>query len=371
MNKRIFFIAPYPHGQAPSQRFRFEQYFEFLKREGEKAIAFEDQALAPGGNIEFHSFLSDKTWSKIYNEGSFISKSTGIIGSFAKRFALLFKLRKADYIFIHREASMIGPPVFEWIIAKILRKKYIYDFDDAIWLPNYSDTNARFHRLKAYWKIKKIIKWADQVVAGNTFLMNYALQYNKNVSVIPTTIDLENVHNQLSNHDTEPVNIGWTGTHTTMSYLHDLLPVLKELEKEYDFTFTVISNQPPEFEFKSLRYIKWNKETEISDLAKFNIGVMPLIESPWAEGKCGFKGLQYMALGIPAVLSPVGVNKEIIVHGENGFLCETASDWKKRLIQLITDKSLRRTIGASGRKTVAERYSVEANKENYLRLFGL
>ena len=361
MNKRIFFIAPYPHGQAPSQRFRFEQYFEFIKNEG--------------FDIEFHSFLSEQTWGKIYKEGSFVSKSMGILGSFAKRFSLLFKLRKVDYIFIHREASMIGPPIFEWIIAKILRKKYIYDFDDAIWLPNYSENNARFHRLKAYWKVKKIIKWADKVTVGNTFLMNYAKQYNQNVAVIPTTIDLENVHNQLNNQDVEPVNIGWTGTHTTMSYLHDLLPVFKELEKEYSFTFTIISNQAPDFpvfpdkEFKSLRFIKWNKETEISDLAKFNIGIMPLTEGPWAEGKCGFKGLQYMALGIPALMSPVGVNKEIIVYGENGFLCETVSEWKKQLINLITDKSLRQTIGNKGRETVAERYSVEANKAKYLELF--
>ena len=139
MGKKIIFIAPYPLGQAPSQRFRFEQYFSILEQEGFV--------------VEFHPFLSSKTWNTLYKEGSFIAKTFGMLGSFWRRFILLFKIRKVDSVFIHREASMVGPPIFEWIIAKVLRKKYIYDFDDAIWLPNYSESNAKFHRLKLLWEI--------------------------------------------------------------------------------------------------------------------------------------------------------------------------------------------------------------------------
>ena len=138
----------------------------------------------------------------------------------------MFRLINADYIFIHREASMIGPPVFEWFIAKILRKKYIFDFDDAIWLPNYSATNAKFHRLKAYWKTKWIIKWAHTVTAGNEYLKTYAEQFNNNVQIIPTTIDLVNVHNKKTDYTTSNINIGWTGTHTTMHYLDEIVPLL-------------------------------------------------------------------------------------------------------------------------------------------------
>ena len=355
MGKRIVFIAPYPKGQAPSQRFRFEQYFSLLEKEGY--------------TLEFHAFLSSKTWSTLYNEGSFLAKAFGMMGSFWRRFILLFRLRKTDYIFIHREASMIGPPIFEWIIAKVLRKNYIYDFDDAIWLPNYSESNARFHRLKAYGKVKRIIKWAGVVSAGNNYLKNYAEQYNKNVVVIPTTIDLENVHNILANHTATPINIVWTGTHTTMEYLKKFIPLLKEVEKEKDFTFTIISNQKPEFDLDSLRYIQWNKASEIADLANSSIGVMPMEENTWSEGKCGFKGLQYMALGIPAILSPVGMNKEIIEDGINGFLCATDDEWKTKIIELIEDKELRERIGVAGRKTIQERYSVTANLPNYLKLF--
>ena len=293
-----------------------------------------------------------------------------MLGSFWRRFLLMFKLRSADVIFIHREASMIGPPIFEWIIAKVLRKKYLYDFDDAIWLPNYSDSNARFQRLKAYGKVRKVMKWAHMISAGNQHLLEFAKQYNDKVMIIPTTIDLENVHTLSTDQGVEKPIIGWTGTHTTLNYLEDLVPILKELEKTHDFTFRVISNQAPNFDLESLEFVKWNKKTEIEDLAKLNIGVMPLTDTIWAKGKCGFKGLQYMALEIPSVMSPVGVNTSIVDHGKNGFLCSTPEEWKQTLIALLENKSVRRTIGRAGHQTVKERYSVEANRKNYTKLLN-
>ncbi len=355
MSKRILFITPYPKGEAPSQRFRFEQYFHLLK---------ENDC-----DIETHSFLSEKTWNLLYHKSSFFSKTLGILQSFFQRFLLLFRLKKFDYIFIHREASMIGPPFFEWFIAKVLRRKYIYDFDDAIWLPNYSKQHEKLQRLKFYGKVKNIIRWADQVTVGNHFLKEFALKYNDNVSVIPTTIDLVNVHTLDCNHNSLPVNIGWTGTHTTLNYLEDLLPVLEELEKDYEFTFTVISNHPPNFYLKSLRFVQWNKETEIEDLAKIQIGLMPLEDNDWSKGKCGFKALQYMALGIPAVVSPIGVNTSIVEDGKNGYLCDNPTAWKNCLEKLIQSKELRMEIGKAGKITVRKHFSVEAQSNNFLKLF--
>tara|TARA_R110002072_G_scaffold20688_4_gene74884 strand:+ start:42760 stop:43830 length:1071 start_codon:yes stop_codon:yes gene_type:complete len=355
MSKRILFITPYPQGEAPSQRFRFEQYFDFLKKQGYET--------------EMHSFLNQKTWNSLYNHGSFFAKASGIIGSFWRRKLLMFSIRKFDYIYIHREASMIGPPIFEWFIAKVLRRKYIYDYDDAIWLTNYSEQNAKFQKLKAYGKVKKIIKWADVVTTGNSFLQEFGKKYNQNVLVIPTTIDLKKSHNQPTNHSHFPVNIGWTGSHTTMSYLDSLIPVLQELEKENDFTFTIISNEKPTFKLNSLRFIKWKKETEIQDLSSINIGIMPLSDNEWAKGKCGFKALQYMSLEIPALASPIGVNTEIIEDGKNGYLCATSEEWKEKLSILLKNQQLREQIGKEGYDTVRKKYSVEANCGSYLKLF--
>lgn len=354
--KKITFIAPYPKAEAPSQRFRFEQYLELLEGEGYV--------------IDFHPFIDQKTWETLYAPGNYFKKVGGMLRSFMRRWRLLPKLRHTDLIFIHREAAQLGPPIFEWIIAKVLKKKYIYDFDDAIWLANYSATNATFHRLKAYWKVNYCMKWAHQITAGNQYLANYAKQFNSNVHIIPTTIDLVNYHNQQTDYDQEELIIGWTGTHTTMHYLDDIIPILQALEKELNFTFMVISNVAPDYDLKSLRFVKWNKATEIEDLAKFSIGIMPLRADQWSEGKCGFKGLQYMALGIPALMSPIGVNNEIIHHEENGYLLTTPASWEEAIKQLLNDKSLRKKIGTSGRQTIQERYSVEANLVKYLGVFN-
>lgn len=355
MVKRILIIAPYPHNEAPSQRFRFEQYLEFLKEDGHV--------------IDFSPFLGPNAWQTLYKEGNTLSKVFFLSISFLRRWGLMFTIWRYQKIFIHREASMIGPPIFEWIISKVWRKKYIYDFDDAVWLPNYSESNARFQKIKMYGKIPKIIKWAGQVSAGNAFLTNYAQQYNQHVVELPTTIDLDFVHNLHGNPNESVPVIGWTGSHTTMQYLESLLPVLDRISEKKGFIFRIISNQKPAFERSYVEFVKWHRETEIADLATFNIGIMPLTDSEWSRGKCGFKALQYMALGIPAVVSPVGVNIEIIEDKTNGFLCQTQDEWHDVLAQLLSDVNLRTSIGMAGKNTVHQKYSVTANREAFLKLF--
>ena len=352
--KSIIFVVPYPHGEAPSQRFRFEQYIPLLEQNGYQ--------------IHFAPFLDKKTWSKLYKEGSFLKKITGIIRSFVRRLITILTIHKYDFVFIHREASHIGPPIFEFIIAKIFRKKYIYDFDDAIWLANYSESNAKVHRLKAYWKVKYCIKWAGQITVGNTYLSDYAKKINDNVTIIPTTIDTLHYHNINTDYDQQIV-IGWTGTHSTMRFLDFLVPIIKKLEVRYDFEFRVISNKEPDYDLRSLNFMQWKRETEISDLNQISIGVMPLEHDIWSEGKCGFKCLQYMSLGIPAVVSPVGVNNVIVNHNVNGLLVESEQQWEDALEKLIQDKSERVRIGAAGKDTVTREYSVLAYSQEYLNLF--
>ncbi len=356
MTKRICILAPYPIGQAPSQRFRFEQYIPDLEKDGY--------------SVEIYPFLSEKNWAHLYKNGSLLKKAWAMISSLLGRMRTLVKLRKADKILIHREASMIGPPVIEWVIAKLLRKRYIFDFDDAIWLPNYSESNAAFHRLKAYGKIKRIIKWSDKVFAGNDFLADYARQFTKNVHIIPTTIDLENVHNIQAAHTNDPPIIGWTGSHTTLSYIEPLLPVLEKLQQEIPFRFHIIANLPPNFGADYIDFIPWNKESEIQDLSRIDIGIMPLEDTIWARGKCGFKGLQYMALGIPAVMSPVGVNTKIVKDMKNGMLCSTDEEWYSALKTLLTDRERRIQLGQAGRETVLAKYSVQAYRSTYLKLIN-
>ena len=353
--KKILFLFPYPQGTAASQRFRFEQYFAELEKNNFQASS--------------QSFLDKATWDVLYKKGHLFLKITGIIKGFLRRFFILFSLRSYQFVFIHREASPIGPPVFEFIISKIFRKKIIFDFDDAIWLPNTSKENKIISFLKWNDKTSLICKWAYKISAGNKYLAGFASKYNQHVIINPTTIDLLHLHNKLKVQNSPTTSIGWTGTHSTLMYLKNIIPVIEKLEKKIKFDFIVICDRDPDFKLTSYKFIRWSKENELDDLLKINVGVMPLVNDEWAKGKCGFKALQYMALGIPAVASPVGVNEEIIETGANGFICYTSEDWEKALEKLLSDANLREKMGRLAYEKVKNNYAVQANCANFLTLF--
>ncbi|HEU0064145.1 MAG TPA: glycosyltransferase [Flavisolibacter sp.] len=356
MKTNILFLLPYPLNKAPSQRFRIECYFELLKENG---IYFEH-----------HSFFNDTGWQILYQGGSSIKKLIAVCNGFMGRLFCILRAGKYDFIVIHREAAPLGPPVIEWILAKILRKKLIYDFDDAIWIPAITETNKIARYLKCFWKVGYICKWSWKISAGNKFLSSWAEKYSRQVKLNPTCVDMDKKFNQVKEQHTSKVTIGWTGSHSTLKYLNIIYPVLQELEKEREFEFIVICNKPPEFRLTSLRFIKWQEVSEIEDLLQMNIGIMPLIEDAWSEGKCGFKLIQYLSLGIPAVASPIGVNKQIIEDGINGRLCSTSEEWKKALTELLDDAELRMQLGTRGLVKMNQQYSIQANAKNFISLFS-
>lgn len=352
----VAFWCPYPRGGAPSQRFRYEQY---LPRLAEQGIAYE-----------IYPFLDERTNRILYQPGRIPQKVLGIVGGFLRRWVHLFKARSADYVFIHREATPLGPPWAEWLLAKVLRKKIIYDFDDAIWLQDASSVNSVSTLLKWPKKVSAVCRWSYTVSAGNAYLANFAQQHTARVVVNPTTIDTHQHHHTLQQQKTDRPVVGWTGSHSTLKYLEPLVPVFQQLERTYDLRLVVIANRPPDIKLSSLDFVPWNLATEIDDLLRVHIGLMPLPNDRWARGKCGFKALQYLALGIPALVSPVGVNTQIVEHGQEGYHCTTDEDWYHYLAKLLSDASLRVQMGQAGRQKVIDRYSVRANTENFLGLFS-
>jgi len=290
-----------------------------------------------------------------------------------QRLLLLLKVSRFDFVFIHREAAPVGPPVIEWVIGCIFKKKIVYDFDDAIWMTDKHQENPLEKMIRWRSKVKSICRWSYQVSCGNQFLCDYALQFNKNVILNPTTIDTLAVH-QRSRYaevkNNEKITIGWTGSHSTVKYLKRLEHVFQHLQKQFPhFQLLVIGNTEPGLNLPSLIYKPWSVASEIKDLLTVDIGIMPLPDDEWSKGKCGFKALQYMALEIPAVASPVGVNSTIISDKVNGFLCSSDQEWIETLELLMLDAGLRSRIGKEGRKTVEARYSVVSNTSNFLALF--
>lgn len=353
---KILFIGAHRLNRSPSQRFRFEQYFSFLEGKGFRCH------LSP---------LLDETQDKFfYQEGNLLRKGLIVAESFRKRIKDVNRTNQYDLVFIQREAFMTGTTYFEKQFKKT-GKKIIFDFDDAVWLPNVSEGNSKYAWMKKPSKTAEIISLADLVIAGNNYLADYAKKYNDNTHVIPTTIDTE-YHKRKIKADNNRICIGWTGSHTTIQHFENAVSALKKLQSKFGkkIYFKVIGDESYSNNELGIKGTKWNLKTEIEDLSDIDIGIMPLPDDEWAKGKCGLKGLQYMSLEIPCVMSPVGVNTEIIADGVNGFLAKDENDWVEKVSLLIENAELRKKIGAEARKTVEERYSVNSQKEKYLSLFN-
>lgn len=351
--KKILFIVAHRPGRSPGQRFRFEQYMNYL--------------VEKGFSYDFSYLLNEKEDKIFYSKGCYLRKFQIFLKSIFIRFKDLQRVREYDIVFIYREAVMFGSVFFEKRFKK-RGAKIILDFDDAIWLMDVSEGNKKLSWLKRPSKTADILKLSELAFVGNSYLSAYAEQFNQKVKIIPTTLDTEKIKIKTEGSP-EKICIGWTGSHTTLKHLESAIPFLKKVQEKYAVKIKIISDT--EFVTSELvvDFCKWNKETEIEDLSEIDIGIMPLPDNEWARGKCGFKGLQYMSVGIPAVMSPVGVNTEIIEDGENGFLAGNEEEWIEKISMLIESPELRKNIGVKGRKTVEERYSFNAWKDQYVNYF--
>jgi len=353
----ILFLVPFPLHQAPSQRFRMEIYEPYLRREG---ISY---SIVP--------FMDISTSQKLYKSGGNLNKAWGTLKGYLRRLkVILIDIHRYEFVFITRQAAPLGPPIFEFIISKIWRKKMIFDFDDALWIPRTSIENKFAEWLKCSWKIKYICKWSYKVTAGNQFLFDYASKYNNKVLLLPTTVDLDRQHNMIKTHHFGKVVVGWTGSHSTLCFLEPIISLINQLQKELDFTLLVICNKRPDFDLKDWQYIEWSEEREIEDLLKMDIGIMPLTQDKWSLGKCGFKIIQYLSLGIPAIASPVGVNNVIIEDGKNSFLCSSKEDWRNSLSTLIHNHELRKKMGEEGKKKIIAEYNTSVIVPTFIQLFS-
>jgi glycosyltransferase involved in cell wall biosynthesis len=196
-------------------------------------------------------------------------------------------------------------------------------------------------------------------MVGNELLAEFAGEYTRTVSIVPSTIDTDLYRVQPRPQNQLPI-VGWTGSATTLPHLTALGPTLRRLRQREDFELRVIGCQT-HIEGVRVRCVPWDEETEVEDLRPLDVGVMPLPDDEWSRRKCGMKALQYMALGIPPVVSPIGVNTTVVRDGVNGFYARTEQEWIDRVGILLRDEPLRRVLGEEARKTVEQSFSAAAH----------
>lgn len=346
---RVLYISPVPY-EGAGARFRIYQYLPYLYKRGVKC------SVSP--------FLFSSFFKVVYKKGNVISKILFFALSFLRRIFDLLCALNYDIIVIYRESFPFGAPFFEYILH-FFRKRIIFDFDDAIFLPNSSEVNKMIARLRCFDNARNIIKMSKLVIAGNSYLRNYALEFNSNTRVIPSVIDTEKFRPMLKSNNKKIV-IGWTGTNSTQQYLISLKGVLNRLLGKYrDIEIRIIGAQNDLLGLDKIVYKRWSLAEEVADIQDFSIGIMPLNDTDWAKGKCGFKIIQYMACGVPTVASNIGVNKEIVRDGVNGFLASSPDEWVTKISSLIDSYELRGRIGSAGREFIEEKYSLKEYEHIY------
>jgi glycosyltransferase involved in cell wall biosynthesis len=355
--KKVLIICLHRKDRSPGQRFRYEQYLSFLEQNGYQ--------------FDISILLNEKDDKAFYSKGNYYRKTIIFIKTLLIRTRDWFRMNRYNIIFIYRDALITGSTFFEKRFSRS-KAKTIYDFDDAIWLLKVSDANKKLAFMKNAGKTPAIIGLADLVFVGNQYLADYASTFNKNIAIIPTTIDTSVYVPQPATGAKKSICIGWSGSITTIRHFAIAIPVLKKIREKFGdrVSFKIIGDKDYYCTELDTKGDAWVAATEIEDLSKIDIGIMPLPDDDWAKGKCGLKGLQYMALEIPTLMSPVGVNKEIIQHGINGYLPKTEEEWVTHLTDLIENKALREKIGKAGRQTVIDKYSVEEWKQKYLDNFN-
>ena len=351
---RVLAMMPALYDTSPGQRYRLEQWEPLLRERGVE-ITYE-----PFEDEELHGLL--------YKRGMMRKKLPLVARGLGRRLSLVRKAKEYDLVYILREAALLGPPVFEKLIHQ-RRVPIVFDFDDAIFVSYRSPSNGYLSYLKFASKTKTICRIASHVMVGNPYLAEYARQVNDRVTVIPTTIDTEKYRVPPPKSSSGPPIIGWTGSYSTVQHLDTLRSALKKLAEREKFRLRIIGTPAYECSPVDVEAMPWRADTELDDLGAIDIGVMPLPDDRWSKGKCGLKALQFMALGIPTVCSPVGVNTDIIQDDRNGFIAGSDDEWVEKLTRLLRSHELRQRLGQAGRATVEQKYSAITQTPRVYEIF--
>jgi glycosyltransferase involved in cell wall biosynthesis len=341
---------------AASSRMRVLQYVPY----------FEDADI----EVEVRPCFNNADLKRRYTRGNhgFLKVSR----RYFQRAAMLLR-NNADIVWIEKELFPWMPAWFEQLLLR--RRRYVMDFDDAIF-HNYDEHRFGIVRSVFGKKIDRLMKNAAMIFAGNEYIADRARAAgNNNIRILPTVIDLDRYpirDRDNPSQDGETV-VGWIGSPYTTKYLQMLQKPLQKLSRNHNLRFRVIGARDIDMPGINVEQLQWEEQRESEMLSECDLGVMPLPDSPWERGKCGYKLIQYMACSKAVIGSPVGVNGQI-VSPENGFLCTTEEEWHNALLDLIENPEKRVQMGLVGREIVEQRYCLQVTApvviENLKELAG-
>lgn len=332
---------------SPSSRFRLWQFVEPIRNVGHE--------------VEVRVTRPERTWGSAI-KNSQLNKFHTRLGAATRVLSALWILRDAskfDVIVMNRDVVPETSINFLELWLSKRNPRLIFDFDDAI------------HLGKRQEKLEKVLPHFAWITPGNEYLAEFARKLNPNVSIWPTVVNT-NVYSVSPHRHPGPIRIGWSGSNSTLEYCLPLLrDVICDLAQTNDFEFIVIANVRPQLDWPGVnwRYIPWTPGTEVSGLQEIDVGLMPLRDEPFERGKCGLKAIQYMAVGAPAIVSPVGVNKEIVVPGETGYHATTKAEWIGTIKTLLSDGNLRKSMGAAARQRAEHHYSIKSLLPQMINVF--
>jgi glycosyltransferase involved in cell wall biosynthesis len=349
---RVLALSPIPE-EGAGCRFRIAQFIPYLE--------------SVGFDVTLRSLFTPEFFRLVYKPGQYVRKAVTFAGLTLSRLASLRDASDFDLIFIYREMFPIGPAIVERLLARPGRPPIVLDFDDAIFLPSVSDANRLIAALKRPEKIASVVALSDHVITGNEYLASYARRFNSQVTMIPTSVDTTRFVPSVAvspngSGSSRELVVGWIGSPTTGSYIRALAPVLQRVRERRPFVLRLSGvGEPLSIGGVSIQHEPWTMDREIELFNTCDVGVYPLADDEWSKGKCGFKAIEFMACGVPVIASAVGVNRDIIQDGINGFLAASEHEWVDKIGRLLDDPALRRRFADAGRRTVENRYSLHVN----------
>jgi glycosyltransferase involved in cell wall biosynthesis len=358
----ILALAAYPERSAAT-RFRLTQVLPYLR--------------ARGWEVRFEPFVEDEFLSGFYATGNRLKKAGYLATRSLSKFARAVAASGVDAIFVQREAALIGPAYTEFILHSFKGLPIIFDFDDAIWhydLPRSTHPIAA-RLLKRPSKCWYTMRRAERVIAGSSYLARRAGEVNQKVEVVPTVVSSTTwtpAPGRLEGaFDSESIpRIGWVGSHSTAHQLELVEPALRQLRADgFQFEVHVVGARDDfALETVELQSRAWRLEEELQEFRRIDIGLAPMHSGPAYQGKCGFKQIQYMSVGVPFVSSWVGGAEDFVVDGENGLVARTTQDWYRHLRALLESRELRSKLSQSGRALVEEQYCIEVQGPRLARI---